>query len=205
MSRQLRVVPLALVIILTGCVRPPSPPVVPVEDDKTIVFPHFFDRPAGVVGVEGELYDVDGVMLRAVMIAVNDFLPYSAKASCPDRPEAQSYRVTRQGNIIFVYIYENEAYCGASYLALDSGAKYAISIDGRILRRVLDGQPEGNASLEAVDAGPRRVPSRPGVTPAYDSIWNKPSHSVPQGEEDGGVSLWADGGSPLSTDGGGAP
>jgi hypothetical protein len=115
-------------------------------------------------------------MLHAVMVAANDFLPPGAKnPSCPNRQEAQSYRVIRQGPIVFVYIYENEAYCGDSQLALDSGAKYAISTDGRILRRVLDGQPDGTWGLEATDAGRQRVPSRPGVTPSYDSVWNKPA------------------------------
>ncbi len=187
--------PLALVVVLAGCLRSPSIPSVPVGDDRTVVFPQFFDRAAGAVGAEGNLYELDGVMLRAVMIAANDFLPPGAKEpDCPNRQEAQSYRVIRQGDIIFVYIYENEAYCGSSQLALDSGAKYAISADGRILRRVLDGQPDGPWGLEPADAGSRRVPSRPGVTPAYDSVWNKPSRSMTPEAQDGGVG---------SSDGGG--
>ena len=76
------------------------------------------------MAAEGELYELDGVTLRALLIAVNDLLPPGAKdPACPNRPEAQSYRVIRQGNIVFVYVYENETYCGGSYLALDSGAK----------------------------------------------------------------------------------
>jgi hypothetical protein len=180
--------PLALVVVLASCIRSPAVPPVPVEDDQTIVFPPFFDQAAVAVGAEGGLYELDGVMLRAVMIAANDFLPPGSKEpSCPSRQEAQSYRVIRQGNIVFVYIDENEAYCGSSQLALDSGAKYAISTDGRILRRVLDGQPEGPSILEPEDAGSRRVPSRPGVTPAYDSIWNQPSRSLTPDVQDGGV------------------
>jgi hypothetical protein len=159
----LRLLPLALVIMLASCIRNSSPPPVPVEGDKTIVFPQFFD----------------GEMLRALMIAINDFLPTrSQDTSCPNSPESQSYRVIRHGNVVFVYIYENEAYCGRTYLALDSGAKYAISTDGRILRRVLDGQPDGTSEFEAGDGGSRGVPSRPGVTPAYDSTWNRPRGSV---------------------------
>jgi hypothetical protein len=185
---------LALSLLLVSCLRASSPPTVPVGDDKTIVFPPFLDRAAGPVGVEGELYELDGVMLRAVMIAANDFLPPGAKnPSCPNRQEAQSYRVIRQGDVIFVYVYENEAYCGGSYLALDSGAKYAISTDGRILRRILDGHPEeGTRGIEATDAGSRKVPSRPGVTPAYDSVWNRPPSPTMLDAQDGGV---GDGGS----------
>ncbi|WP_157231871.1 hypothetical protein [Hyalangium minutum] len=148
-------------------------------------------------------------MLRAVLIAANDFLPPGAKnPSCPNRQEAQSYRVIRQGDITFVYIYENEAYCGGSYLALDSGAKYAISTEGRILRRVLDGHPEAGApGFEVTDAGPRKVLSRPGVTPAYDSVWNKPPPGTRLDSQDGGVE--EDGGGSTGpgghVDGGGRP
>lgn len=203
---------LALALLAAGCLRVSSPPPVPVGDDRTIVFPSFFERAAGPVGVEGALYELDGVMLRAVMIAANDFLPPGAKdPSCPSRQEAQSYRVIRQGDIIFVYVYENEAYCGGSYLALDSGAKYAISTDGRILRRVLDGHPEeGTWGVEATDAGSRKVPSRPGVTPSYDSVWNTPPPATRlESQQDGGV---GDGGSAVpgtridgGVDGGGGP
>jgi hypothetical protein len=184
----MRKVFLVLVLVLAGCLRSPSVPVVPVGDDRTIVFPQFFDRAAEAVGAEGHLYELDGVMLRAVMIAANDFLPPGFKETdCPNRQEAQSYRVIRQGDVIFVYIYENEAYCGTSQLALDSGAKYAISADGRILRRVLDGQPEGPSDSASADVGGQRVRSRPGVTPAYDSIWNKPPDSMSSEAQDGGA------------------
>lgn len=68
---------------------------------------------------------------------------------------AQRYLVSREGNIIFVYIYEDEEYCGGGYLALDSGVKYAISADGRILRRVFDGHPEEPFEGLNPDGGPR--------------------------------------------------
>ena len=149
-------------------------PQVPVEDDRTIRFPAFFEHPPEPLGTEGEVYELDGVLLRAITIAANDFIPPSVSIrSCPNRQESHRYRVIRQGNIVFVYIHEDPAACGAAYLALDSGAKYAISTDGRILRRVLDGQPEEPFGLEVPDGGPRGVPSKPGVSPSYDTIWNK--------------------------------
>ena len=109
----------------------------PLEDDRTILLPNFYDRPTVVVGGGSRYYfELDGEMLRAVAIATSDFLPpRTRKTSCANRIEAQRYMVTRQGDIIFVYIYEDEEYCGGKYLSLDSGVKYAISKDGRILRR----------------------------------------------------------------------
>jgi hypothetical protein len=82
--------------------------------------------------------------------------------SCGNRQEAQRYRVIRQGNIIFVRIDEDTAFCGGGYLSLDSGAKYAISTDGRILRRLVDGEPEEPFTAQAPDAsGPRSPPGEP--------------------------------------------
>jgi hypothetical protein len=171
---------LALAVILCqGCalwksLTTPTLPQVPVEDDRSIRFPSFFEHTAIKLGTQGEVYEFDGVTLRAIMIAANNFIPPSASIrSCPNRQESHRYWVVRQENIIFVYIHEDPAACGASYLALDSGAKYAISTDGRILRRVLDGQPEEALGLEAPDGGPRGVPAIPGVPPGYDAVWNK--------------------------------
>lgn len=143
------------------------PMVAPVEDDATIVFPPFFDRDATAVGIDSGAYELDGEMLRALAIAADDLLPPSDKPrSCANKQEAHLYRVIRQANIIFVYIYQNPSYCGPEALMLDSGAKYAISTDGRILRRVLDGQLEEPADLTTSADGGLGVPSRPGVTPA---------------------------------------
>ncbi len=168
---------LALAILCSGCVRsPPGPPPVPVEEDKSIVFPPFFEHEPVRVGSGGGPYELDGELLRAVMIAAQDLLP----PGTPDRPcgsrlEAQRYRVIRQGTLFFVYIHEDHAYCGRKYPALDSGAKYAISADGRILRRVLDGQPEHSSPPESPDAGPRGIPAQPGVLPGQDALWNEPA------------------------------
>jgi hypothetical protein len=190
-----RVLLLALALLSWTCVRPLGPSLAPLEDDKSIVFPPFFDRAASAVGLEGEVYELDGETLRAVAIAANDLLPPSDKPrSCPNRQEAHFYRVIRQGDIIFVYVYQDPAYCGIQDLMLDSGAKYAISTDGRILRRVLDGQPEGPAGVENFDDGGLGVPSRPGVTPAYDAIWNKPPPSPTPQVQDGGLMQPVDGG-----------
>ena len=185
----MRMNPLALVLAVTlcGCLRSPGPPLVPVENDTSILFPDFPERDVVDVGTPGQPYQLDGEMLRAVMIAANDFLPPGSKdTSCRNKQEAQRYRVIRQGNIVFVHIYEDHAYCGRSYPALDSGAKYAISLDGRILRRVSDGQPEQAVDVEPTDGGPRKTRAEPGVAPALDGIWNDPSRPWPPGFQDGG-------------------
>lgn len=71
--------PLMLVITLSGCVRGPGPPLTPVENDISIIFPDFPERDVVDVGAPGQPYELDGEMLRAVMIAANDFLPPGAK------------------------------------------------------------------------------------------------------------------------------
>jgi hypothetical protein len=181
--------PLILVVTLSGCVRSPGPPSTPVENDISIIFPDFPERDVVDVGAPGQPYELDGEMLRAVMIAADDFLPPGAKnPPCRNRQEAQRYRVIRQGDIVFVHIHEDHAYCGLSYPALDSGAKYAISIDGRILRRVSDGQPEEIIDLEPADGGRQKTRAEPGVPPALDGIWNDPSRPWPREFQDGGSS-----------------
>jgi hypothetical protein len=138
---------------LLGCVQHPRP--VPVGNDRTVRFPQFFEQEAIAVGGQGPAYELDGVVLQAVMIAANDFLPPSTQERpCWDRPEAHQYRVIRQADVIFVRIDENPAFCSPGTLSLDSGAKYAISTDGRILRRVVDGEPDDSfGPASPLDAG----------------------------------------------------
>jgi hypothetical protein len=150
---------LVLACALTTCVLRPGPRPVPVENDRSIVFPQFFEQAAVEVGAQGAPYELGGVVLQAIMIAANDFLPPSAKERPrEDRQEAHRYRVIRQGNVIFIRIDEDPAFCGGGYVPLDSGAKYAISTDGRILRRVVDGEPEFPLEAATPDAGTPPVP-----------------------------------------------
>lgn len=147
-----RILALGLGCVLMGCVQRTRS--VPIENDRSIVFPQFFEQDAIEVGAKAEPYELDGVVLRAISLAANDFLPPSAQERpCQDRPEAHRYRVIRKGDIIFVRIDEDAAFCGGGYVSLDSGAKYAISTDGRILRRVVDGEPEGPFEPQTPDAG----------------------------------------------------
>ncbi len=180
-------VPLILASTLVACVRAPSPPSTPVQEDPSITFPQFFDKEALTVGTEGKSYELDGEMLRALTIAINDFLPSeSHETPCWRRREAQLYRVIRQQNIIFIYIHENHVHCGRAYPALDSGAKYAISSDGRILRRLLDGQ-EGGPFDRVREPGDAGFIAEPGTSPTFDALWNSPASPTTRDVQDGGV------------------
>ncbi|WP_224369824.1 hypothetical protein [Hyalangium versicolor] len=89
---------------------------------------------------------IDGAMLRALKVAADDF--FSARETpraCIDTPEAHRYYAVRRGETIYVAIVQDPAYCGRAYHSVDSGVRYAISGDGRILRRLLDGEPDLNA------------------------------------------------------------
>jgi hypothetical protein len=178
--------PLLLAVLLSGCMRHPSPSRAPLEDDRTIVFPQFFESEAVTLGERDGTYELDGETLRALMIAANDFLPPgTSNPPCRNTQEAQRYRVIRRGDIIFVYIYEDHAYCGRQYPALDSGARYAISKDGRILRRVLDGHPEGPLNSAAANVDDAGFSAEPGVSPTFDALWNRPPDAGSENKPDG--------------------
>lgn len=169
-------VSLVLAASLLGCgyLRGLFPHPVPVEEDSSIVFPRFFEQRPVEVGARSEPYEMDGEMLRALEIASNDYIPPDASnLPCPSRREAQFYRVIRQGSIIFVYIYENHAYCGRPYPVRHSGGKYAISQDGRILRRLIGDQPERPVERGSPDGG-RGSSAEPGASSEFDAIWNSP-------------------------------
>jgi hypothetical protein len=133
-----------LILLFLSCVRSPYPAAVPVGDDRSIRFPDFHDQFAVQVGESSSPYQLDGVMLRALMIAANDYIPPGTQEQdCLYRQEAQLYRVIRQGDIIFVSVSFNSAFCKPRAYPLDGGARYAISTDGRILRRLIGIEPDG--------------------------------------------------------------
>ncbi|RKG71961.1 hypothetical protein D7V88_38890 [Corallococcus terminator] len=125
---------------LLGCARRPEPLSAPVLDDKTVHFPVLTGADVIRVGAAGVPVVLDGETLRALMIVSRDLFPLgSAASSCDSRPESFTYRVLRQDGLLFVYVNEEPSACGRRFPALDSGAKYALRADGRILRRVVDG------------------------------------------------------------------
>lgn len=85
--------------------------------------------------------DVDGFALQAIRIAADDYLaPGAESRPCERRQASYGYRALRQGEIIFVRIDFKPENCGGVIDMLDGGATYAISTEGRILRRSLDGR-----------------------------------------------------------------
>jgi hypothetical protein len=153
-----RKLPLALTLLLSSCAlfKRAAPP---VEEDTSIRFPEFHAQLATMVGESGQPYELDGAMLRALTLAANDFIPPDGRERpCWERQEAFSYRVIRQDNVIFVRISPDPAACEPRTLSLDGGARYAISTDGRILRRLFGGEPDRfdpavRAAEEQVPAG----------------------------------------------------
>ncbi|WNG29411.1 hypothetical protein F0U62_39535 [Cystobacter fuscus] len=187
--------PLALTVFLSSCALfHPAAPRSP--EDPSIQFPSFHERFATPVGGEGQTYELDGVTLRALSIAARDFLPSGgAQASCADKPEALRYRFIRQGEIIFVQISLNSAVC--EHAILDGGVKYAIHTDGRILRRLFDGEPEALPP----ESDPAQVPpsaAAPVPTSQVGSTSAPPAAGLPASWFDGGT---PDAGSP-GADGG---
>ncbi|WNG55739.1 hypothetical protein F0U59_13930 [Archangium gephyra] len=138
---RLRNLPLTLTVILSSCALFQKP--APRQEDTSIKFPNFYEHFATTVGEQGKPYELDGATLRAITIAANDFLPPNGRErQCWEKQEAHRYRVIRRDDIIFVEIGSDPKACEPAVLPLDGGAKYAISMDGRILRRLFDGEPE---------------------------------------------------------------
>jgi hypothetical protein len=181
--------------MLWGCMRNPAPALapVPLEGEEAIVFPRFSGPAVEVASQPGIPYEVDGATLRALSIALSDFLPSDSSAQpCWSRPESYRYRVIRQENIIYIRIHASPSSCEGKVLMLDSGVRYAISTEGRILRRVFTGEPSWDLGPAVLDGGPRQeAPSEhrdaglPELAPVLEALWDEPPLH-PQGEPDGG-------------------
>jgi hypothetical protein len=177
MSRTLII---SVAILLSGCIRKPQQFATPSENDTSVLFPVSVGR--GLVEIEAEkaTYDLDGEILRALMIAGSDYIPSGIRnPPCWARLESLDYRFTRRGDVIFVYVSEDFAHCGSKLIPMHSGAKYAISKDGRILRRVIDGihDDEDVWRLKAPDGGTVTVITEPGAFPEFADL-EKPDSGI---------------------------
>lgn len=199
----MRILSLLATLTLVGCSRHAPP--TREEEDKSIVFPEFYAQFPVVVGKAGQVYELDGATLKALMIALADRYPPEMQArSCWARPESQEYRVIRQGDIIFVDLGPDPDACSPNMILFDSGVEYAISVDGRILRRRFDGEPNG--PLGPVDAGTQEPAGEPvpynmigvgsaepvGPLPPFlrrdGGVTSSDGGSVDGGVQDGGIS-----------------
>ncbi|RKH94603.1 hypothetical protein D7Y27_28820 [Corallococcus sp. AB004] len=148
-------------LMLGGCMKAHRPSL--AESEPSLVFPSF-SSPGEAVGSPGRTYALDGSVLRALSLAVADFLPPPTPSTpCWDRPESHRYRILRESGVIFIRIEEEPAACGQQVPALHSGARYAFSDDGRLLRRLIDGEPEQvpNGMSSPDDAGEDAAPGTP--------------------------------------------
>ena len=111
-------------------------------------------------------------------------------------PDTQLYRVIRQGDIIFVSVSWNSSSCVPRAYPLDGGARYAISTDGRILRRLVGIEPDGF---------PREEPPRVSI-PVPNHLVGHPFEEIRAYYRDAGIPFPgespADGGVPAPPDGG---
>jgi hypothetical protein len=90
---------------------------------------------------EGSI-SLEGPSLRAIAIAIDDFLPPGSKARSYDKAledclsARENYDVSvlkSSEGLFFVSISANLARCGIEEAVLDAGATYAIDAQGRIL------------------------------------------------------------------------
>lgn len=136
----------ALALHMTGCAHGPckalgslfgcecvSKRAQPEHQDLSVQLPVFnYDLPLDT--------DLDGYTLQAIQVAADDFLERDPEGlPCESKQSSHRYRAVRQGEVIFVRIDYKPENCGQSTRLLDAGATYAISTDGRILRRERDG------------------------------------------------------------------
>jgi hypothetical protein len=185
-------------IALSSCVRKPASHPASLEEDESIAFPNLSGADTIIMDEPGRAYELDGVTLQALTIASQDFIPSAARDQpCWNRPETYRYRVVRQEDIIFVGISVDPAACERKFLMLDSGVRYAISTDGRILRRLFTGEPDGTSVPASLDAGRSEGSGELDLSP----ILGPPSGDLPaflrsRGRDDGGSSQ--DGGTPAA-------
>jgi hypothetical protein len=186
---------------LLSCARGQNASAKQVHEDLSIVFPDFHATPAVIVGEHDKTYSLDGVVLRALMVAANDLIPPGTEdRPCWETLEAHGFQVIRQGDIVFVSIHADLARCGHPFLMMDSGVKYAISADGRVLRRAFDGESGAPRMATHPDAGVGKIFREPGLSTVLRPLGYDAGQQLPSGLRDGGMD--ADGGEPAAGDAG---
>ncbi|RKH01425.1 hypothetical protein D7Y13_36200 [Corallococcus praedator] len=156
-------------------------------EDPSIVFPDFSSRVALSTDAPGQVYALDGALLRAGVLAADAFLPREHEGrSCWNRRESYRFRILREGDIAFVRIDADPRACTPGVRLLDGGATYAVRIsEGRILRSLHDGEPDGTRAPGSPDAG---APDAPATSiPVGDTSWGEPLPDLPSQWLDAGT------------------
>ena len=167
---------LAFLLVALSCAR--DFPDWYYHQDRTIKMPRF----DGTTKIDAV---VDGPMLQAMKVVEDDFLPPpSRRNKCSRTPAALLYKITRRGDIIFVEVDENPKACGNQSFSFDGAARYAVSLDGRILRRMFDVEPG--------EEEPSCPPS-PYLLPEYREEFEKRCSEKLDAGDDGGWTLIPDG------------
>ncbi|NNC07794.1 hypothetical protein HJC10_33735 [Corallococcus exiguus] len=178
-------------VLCAGCMRREANPSDSLaSEDRSIVFPEMFAREALTVAAPGQPYSLEGGLLQAMLVAADDFLPRQPEGrSCWSRREAHRFRLLREGDIVFIRMDLDPRACEPGGLSLDGGVTYAVRLsDGRILRRLHDGEPEGPLGPGGPDAGVPTGPSDHPSIPVGDTSWGQQQPSFP--------AQWLDAGSP---------
>ncbi|QRK09565.1 hypothetical protein JQX13_05360 [Archangium violaceum] len=106
----------------------------PPEEAARIKFPDSYER-----GVR-----LEGAMMKALSVAMNDYLPSHIKAENQKGPEYQclarwdTYRTVvmrAHEDLFFVLLSPDLSKCAPGFIVPDAGAEYAIDGQGRILSR----------------------------------------------------------------------
>jgi hypothetical protein len=149
----MRNLPLLTLLLLVTCVRNPVAHPPPSEYDESIRFPKALDSGGAWLGKSNERVRIDGAIVQAMMVAAKDFIPSSGRSGCFTKPGDFLYDVIREGDIIFVAISPDYFSCESGTGPLDWGAVYAISTDGRILRKADPEELDWTSPSSSPDGG----------------------------------------------------
>ena len=144
---------------------------------------------------------VDGPTLRALRLAADDWMPPPESKYCEDTQAAHLFHVRHSGDIIYVDVVRDPAACGGQGYALHGNGTYAISRDGRILRRAVEGDGTCAWPKDAGVGWP--VPLDANGKPYEDATATVDLRALPPEILDGGLTpdflatvivIWPDGG-----------
>jgi hypothetical protein len=140
-------------LLLVTCARGPASTAPMRGYDESIRFPKALPVGGMRLGGTNERLLIDGEIIQAIIVAAKDFIPSSSRSGCFTKPSDFFYGVLREGDIIFISISPDYPSCERGPWPMDWGAMYAISTDGRILRRADDEEPDEPPPPLPSDAG----------------------------------------------------